>query len=264
MKNIVIVLMLLVSIAQASSNLDILKEKKTLQRVALVIGNNDYAHLHYLKNPLNDAKLVRDVLIKNGFSVMYEENANIRKMKKILRKFAFKIKKGDIGLLYFAGHSANVDGKNYLVGVDAELDNKAYIEHEAISLNEIIKKMRRSKNRLNMIISDTCRNTIKKQIFDNNHFGRGVGNGLLGIINTEDIFIAYSTASGELARDGKNSSHGILTQHFVQNLQNKDLSIKEIFQTTKKDVYGHSNAIKNSSVYNQILKDFFFILPTKP
>jgi uncharacterized caspase-like protein len=196
---------------------------------------------------------------------MYEENTSIGRMKKLLRKFAQKIKKGDIGLLYFAGHSANVDGKNYLVGVDALLDNKDYIEHEAISLNIILKKMNKAGNRLDVVISDSCRNTIAATAFGNNHFGRGVGKGLLSLSNTKDMFIAYATASGEIARDGKKGSHGILTKYFVKNLKKKGASIKEIFINTKRDVYDHTskNTQQSASTYNKILKDFFFIIPTK-
>ena len=204
-----------------------------------------------------------EILKKNGFTVIYKENAKIKDMKKLLKKFAHKISKGGIGFYYFAGYSVNVDGKNYLVGIDALLDNKEYIEHEAIPLNNIIKKMRNAGNRLNIIISDTCRNTISLNTFGHNHFGRGVGRGLTSISNTEDIFLAYSTATGEIVRDGEKGSNGILTKYFVQNLKKEGATIKEIFNKTRADVYEHTNSKKNVSAYNQIMKDFFFILPIR-
>jgi uncharacterized caspase-like protein len=205
---------------------------------------------------------MKETLKKRGFKIIYKENAKIKGMKKLLKKFAHKISKGGIGLYYFAGYSVNVYGKNYLVAIDASLDNTDYIEHEAIPLNNIIKKMRNADNRLNIIISDTCRNTMTLNTFHNNHFGRGVGKGLLPLTNTKGIFIAYSTAAGEMARDGKKGSNGILTNYFVQNLNKKVTSIKEVFKNTRRDVYEHTNTKQSSSTYNQIMKDFFFILPT--
>ena len=265
MKNIIIIFFILLNITlQAQNFRNIVKTEGVEKRVALIIGNNNYSHLKHLKNPLNDARLMRDTLKKSGFKIIYKENANIRDMKKLLRKFAYKIRKGGIGLYYFSGHSVNVDGKNYLIAVDASLDNRDYISHEAIPLNNIIKKMNDARNRLNILISDTCRNTIARNTFHHNHFGRGVGKGLLSLPDTKGIFLAYSTASGEIARDGKKASNGILTRYFVQNLKKRGASIREVITNTKKDVYAHTTRNNKGSpnAYNKILKDFFFILPT--
>ena len=262
MKSIVLVFFIIFSVTlQAHDWRDIIKKEKAEQRVALIVGNDNYARLPHLKNSLNDARLMRDTLKKSGFIVLYKENAKIRDMKKLLKKFVYKISKGGIGLYYFAGHSANVDGKNYLVGIDAMFDNRDYIEHEAISLNTIIKKMNNASNRLNVIVSDTCRNSIALNTFHHNHFGRGVGKGLLALSNTKDIFMAYTTASGEVTRDGKTGSHGILTKYFVQNLEKEGATIQEIFKNTKKDVYAHTNKRQSSKASSKIMKDFFFIIP---
>ena len=261
MKTIIIFLILLSVLLQASDFHDIIKKEKTEQKIALIIGNSKYTNLPHLKNPLNDARLIRDTFKKKGFTILYKENANIREMKKLLRKFAYKIRQGGVGFYYFAGQSVNVDGKNYQVGIDASLDNKVYISHEAIPLNNIIKKMRSAGNRLNVIISDTCRNTIAITSYGNHHFDRGVGRGLNPLSNTEGIFIAFTTAADEMARDGKESSNGILTKYFVKNLTKGSANLKEVFTNIEKDVYTHTDAKKNSVAYNQIMNDYFFILP---
>lgn len=262
MKNIIIFFLLFFNYAlEAYSTQNVIKQEKVKQNVALIIGNSDYASLPHLKNPLNDARLMQKIFKKKGFKVLYKENATIKDMKKLLRKFTHKIHNAGISLYYFAGHSANVDGKNYMLGTDALLDNKNYIRHEAIPLNTIIKKMNSAHNQLNILISDTCRNTVKANPFDNNHFGRGVGSGLLSLANTRGIYIAYSTASSEMKRDGINASNGILTHYFAKNLQTEGLTINNIFTNTKKDVYFDTNTSKYSNVRNKINQDFFFILP---
>ncbi len=261
MKNLIIIFIFLSITLAASNRNKLIQEDTSAQRTALIIGNNKYFHLKELKNPLNDARLIKKTLQESGFRIFYKENATIKDMKKLLRKFTHKIAKGGVGFVYFAGHSANVDGKNYLVATDALLDNQDYISHEAISLNNIIKKMRSSHNKMNILVSDTCRNTVKVNPFHNNHFGRGVGKGLLGLANTEGIYIAYTTASGESVRDGGTGTHGILTKYLVQNLTQNGLSIEDIFQKTKADVYQHTHTKKNFATYNKYKKDFFFVLP---
>lgn len=238
------------------NNSDVTEE----QRVALVIGNDSYANLEHLKNPVNDARLMRDLLKNRGFDVIYKENANKKDMRKLLKKFAHKIKKGGVGFYYFAGHSVNVNGKINLVGVDSSINNRSNIEREVVVLNNIIKKMRNAHNRLNIIVLDTCRNVITSS---NHHYARGVNGGLTTISNTRGIYLASATADGEEARDGKSGSYGILTKHLVVNFNKKGATLREIFKNTRSEVYDYTNSEKPQSIYTQIKGDYLFIIPPK-
>ena len=55
-------------------------------KVALVIGNAKYKEAP-LKNPVNDAKDMKDALEKAGFKVIYAENADMDKMDEVREKF---------------------------------------------------------------------------------------------------------------------------------------------------------------------------------
>ena len=103
---------------------------KSEQRVALVIGNNDYKSLSNLKNPINDARLMKSVLVKRGFNVIYKENATKRDMKKLVKEFTHKLSSGGVGLYYFAGHGVDVGGRNYLIGSDSIIEDKDEVEYE--------------------------------------------------------------------------------------------------------------------------------------
>ena len=261
MKNIIIIFIFFSVTLQARvihtiNNNDVIEE----QRVALVIGNNDYTNLAHLKNPVNDARLMRDFLKMRGFSVIYKENADKKDMRRLLKEFAHEISKGGIGFYYFAGHSVNVNGKINLVGVDSSIDNRNHIEREVVVLNNIIKKMRNAHNRLNIIVLDTCRNVIKS---NNHHYARGVNGGLTTISNTKGIFLASATADGEVARDGKKGSYGILTKHLVLNLNKGGATLREIFKKTRSEVYEQTDSKKPQGIYNQIKGDYLFIIPPK-
>ena len=67
MKILTLILLLILSL-QADRGLQ-LKKMQEEQRVALIIGNNNYEHLSNLKNPINDARAIRDALRNRGFSV---------------------------------------------------------------------------------------------------------------------------------------------------------------------------------------------------
>lgn len=85
--------------------------KKALQksdfqhRFALVIGNQKYPKAP-LKNPINDAKDIANVLILLGFQVELLYNARCRDMKDAVRKFAAKatgLGENSIAFIFYAG-----------------------------------------------------------------------------------------------------------------------------------------------------------------
>ncbi|MBL0708505.1 MAG: SUMF1/EgtB/PvdO family nonheme iron enzyme [Sulfurimonas sp.] len=229
-----------------------LKKMKEENRVALVIGNTHYTHLKKLQNPVNDARLMRSILEKRGFDVLYKENATKRDMKKLMKKFSHKLTNGGVGLYYFAGHGVNVDGHNYLVGTNSQMDDRDEVEFETLSLNFITKKMKSAGNRLNIVILDACRN---------NPFGRSGGGGLAPVSNAKGMFIAYATEAGSVASDGKKGSNGVFTKYLVENIQEKGATIESVFKNTRGDVYEATNGQQSPGVYNQIRGDFYFTLP---
>ena len=72
-------------------------------RVALVIGNGAYRNAP-LRNPVNDARLMRNLLRKAGFSVTIVENARKKKLINAIRSFGKRLRNSDAALFYFSGH----------------------------------------------------------------------------------------------------------------------------------------------------------------
>ena len=238
-------------ILQADRGLQ-LKKMKEEQRVALVVGNNDYVHLGKLKNPINDARLMKKVLAKRGFEVIFKENATKYEMIKLVQKFTKKLSRGGIGLYYFAGHGVNVDGSNYLVGTNSLMDDKDLAKMETLALNYVTSRMKNSGNRLNIVILDACRN---------NPFERGGDQGLAPVSNAKGIFIAYATEAGSVASDGGGGKNGVFTKYLVKNLQESGATIEKVFKNTRADVEDATDGRQSPGVYNQIRGDFFFTLP---
>ena len=73
------------------------------QRVALVIGNGKYTDAP-LRNPVNDATDMASALRNLGFSVTLKTDASQRAMEKAVRSFGKKLRRGGVGLFYYAGH----------------------------------------------------------------------------------------------------------------------------------------------------------------
>jgi len=224
------------------------------QRVALVIGNNDYQGvLSKLNNPINDAKSIKNMLEKRGFKVIYVENTTKKSMRNSLNKFYAIIKKGGVGMFYFSGHGIEVDGQNYLIPVDAKIGAKSDTEFEAIALNRITKRMQNIGNRLNIVVLDACRN---------DPFSRSLGTGGLAKVEPIGMFVSYSTGAGSVASDGRAGGHGLFTESLIKYM-GQELDLRDVFQKTRKDVYLKSNKKQFPAIYDQTINGrFYFTAPT--
>src|SRR5262245_18601071 len=88
------------------------------RRIALVIGNSAYKSSP-LRNPANDARAIAKALAATGFSVTMLEDGSLSTMRRAVRGFGDELARGGVGLFYFAGHGMQVNGRNFLIPVNA-------------------------------------------------------------------------------------------------------------------------------------------------
>ena len=111
------------------------------RRTALVIGNSDYELISPLRNPVNDARAMAQILSNLGFDVIAKENLDQKEMRKVIRDFGRQLGQGGVGLLYYAGHGVEVDGSNYPVPLEAPIKFEDDVEIEAVGVNMVLEKM---------------------------------------------------------------------------------------------------------------------------
>ncbi len=95
------------------------------KRVALVIGNSNLQSTSPLTNPLNDAADVAAALKRLGFTVIEGRDLDKLRMDQTIRQFARDLAGADVGVMFYAGHGLQVDGQNFLVPIDAKLEDAA-------------------------------------------------------------------------------------------------------------------------------------------
>ena len=142
-------------------------------------------------------------------------------MKKAIDSFGERIKSGGVGLFYFAGHGVQVDGRNYLVPVNADIETENDVEYESIDTGRVLAKMEDANNGMNIMILDACRNNPYASSF------RSISNGLATLNAPSGTFIAYATSPGNVAADGE-GDNGIYTGYLIRHLNSKDLSIENL------------------------------------
>jgi Caspase domain len=141
-----------------------LKRMRSEKRVALVIGNGDYRNFQRLDNPVNDARGVAEALTAAGFAVTLQLDATREQMIQALSGFDQSLRAADVGLFYFAGHAAQVDWRNFMVPVAAQLDASGKpaelvgrVQEQAVDLADVLKLMGDAGKRLNIVVLDACR-----------------------------------------------------------------------------------------------------------
>jgi len=111
------------------------------KRVALVIGNSNYAYAGVLENPSNDARGVAASLRKLGFTVKDHYDLNRSQMVEALSDFGDLIAGADWAVVFYAGHGVEMDGTNYLIPVDVKLKRDTDVPLEGVSLNAVLAKV---------------------------------------------------------------------------------------------------------------------------
>lgn len=222
------------------------------KRTALVIGNSKYPTMP-LANPANDAADIADRLRKLKFDVVYAENAKLRDMDRAFDEFVRRLKPGGVALVFYAGHGVQVAGENWLVPVDATLQNEREVPRQAFALNQVMERLDVAKPAVNIVILDACRNDP----FTRSWKRAAGGGGLATVQAPSGTLVAYSTAPGKTAEDGdgRNSPY---TKALLKSLAQPNLKLEDVFKHAGRGVM---QATENRQVpwnNSSVTGDFYF------
>ncbi len=203
-------------------------------RVALIIGNGNYPNIGTLANPPNDARLMADTLRRLGFDVIERIDADQKAMKRAVKAFGEKLEnagKQAVGLFYYAGHGVQVNGTNYMIPVNVEIEDEADVDIEAVAADAVQGNMAFAGNRLNIIILDACRNNPFKRSF------RSAGRGLARMDASKGTLIAYATSPGDVAADG-GGANSPYTEALARAMLTPGLTVERVFKEVRNSVVG--------------------------
>jgi WD40 repeat protein len=220
------------------------------ERLALVIGNSSYRDTP-LANPANDARAMAFKLKELGFRVIEKEDASLEEMRKSVRDFGNQIALGGVGLFYYAGHGVQSNGVNYLIPVDADIQDETELTSRAFAATEVLEKMDSAKNRINIMILDACNNNpLVRKI-------RSATNGLAIMQQGSGTIVEFATKPGSTAADGE-GSHGLYSDELLQALSQQGLSIEEVFKQVRMEVSRKSGGAQIPWENSSLMGEFYF------
>lgn len=242
------------------------------ERVALVIGNNDYSELsesRQLTSAVNDAKDVAAALKALGYTVISGDaiaNADRNTIITATETFASKAKNADAAVFYFSGHGIQVGEDNFLMPSDTpRLTGYSVLKNRSIHLREVVMvALEEAQVKTKVIILDCCRENPFTAQLDQalGQIGKSLRTkGGLGEISGygPGFFLAFATSPGTIADDGNGKRNSPFTDALLTHLKTSaGDDITPLFRRVKATVRDHSGADQVPWTNDSLLESFAF------
>lgn len=222
---------------------------------ALVIGVAEYPEGNKLANPVNDANDLGDKLKGYGFEVIVGTNCTKKEMDKQLKEFRELLDTHDVGLFFFAGHGMQIEGTNYLLATDTDMDSEVDAKYSSLSLDKVVDVMAKSPASTKIIILDACRNNPWERAW---HRGLAL-RGLASVYAPKGTIIGFATSPGEVALDG-DGRNGTYTAALLEHIDTPDSSIESMFKRVRNTVAAASGGRQTSWEHTSLSGEFYFNL----
>ncbi len=229
------------------------------QRVALVIGNGTYQEAGTLANPVNDASDLAEKLRLLGFKVIEGHDLGKRALERKVGEFSDALAGAGVALFFYAGHGLQVDGRNFVVPVDARLDVPAKLRLETVPMDDILDIME-SQAATSLVFLDACRN---------NPFVRSLGRiatnrsarplqGLAQFASARGSFIAFSTAPDAVAMDGTGRNSPFAAA-LLSHIGKPGQSINDLMIAVRRDVLAATKDYQRPWEQGSLIERFEFV-----
>jgi len=231
-------------------------------RVALVVGIDNYAKLNHLQKATNDARAVADSLRRLGFRVELALDVDRRGFDRAISNFINTITPGAIAYFHYSGHGVSIDNDTFLIPTDMELprsEDREFVKREAIRLSELIESLKNAKARSRVLVIDACR--------ENPFAARGVrsigaSGGIALLPAPEGTLIMYSAAEGQTALDGLGTSDreptSVYTRTLLKHLAGPGETMVEMAREVRREVEALAKTVghdQRPSYYDELSDD---------
>lgn len=224
------------------------------QRLALLIGNAAYANERPLRNPANDVDLLARVLRQDlRFDrVTVLKDLTRRDLADAVDRFVGEARGADVAFVYYSGHGMQAGGANYLIPVDARIQEAAHIRREGVSANELADALGDSGARLAVLVLDACRDSP---------YGLRTKSASKGLarppVQSGNLLVAFATQEGATADDG-DGTNSPYAQALAAHIRRPELRVLEVFDEVGSQVRQATRQAQRPTRYGDLPVNVYF------
>jgi hypothetical protein len=234
--------------------------QETGRKLALVVGNSKYVSAGILPNGVRDAAGFHAFLTTNGFQSTLVLDGDRRTLAEALSKFSRDIQPQDSALFYFAGHGMQMQGENYLLGVEAKLASEFDVPGETLAVSELIASIER-RARIALIFIDACRNNPLADRLNAEIEGKSRAAATRGLApiraSGAGTMVAFAAAPGQLAYDGT-GQNSPFTKALIDNLAQPGLEVGTAFKRVIRQVRLETQDRQSPQILSSLALEFYF------
>ena len=220
-------------------------------RVAFIIGNGGYPKSLALKNPLNDATAIEKQLSSLGFETKSYKDLKVAEVSGLRQQMESRIKRNTVLFFYYAGHGVQIEGRNYLLPVDATLNDGDKASQESLYLGDVLHAIERMRPKIAVVILDACRDNP----FKDQKNSPAAKQGLARVDPPTSTVVFYATRPGGTAQDG-DDENGVFTKALLQEIVKPEQPLEVVFRRVSASVFKSTKSEQEPWIEGVIREEF--------
>lgn len=215
------------------------------KRFALVIGNSNYRDENVVSGT-EEAKAIQVCLKSRNFKVFSYVDADFDTTHDAMSEFAAEIGDAEVALIFYAGHGAQIDNKNYLIPTDGSIGSG-----RVILLDDLVQNLGYAPDSaVKLAFLNACReNLILPEAFPK------------GFTDPPPLplgtLLAFATSPGQLAESGLPGEISDFAKALVKFIPEPGLELVRLLAKVNEYVDEHSSG-QQTFVAGTIPQKFFF------
>ncbi len=230
-------LLIVIGASGGRAGLTVTQSTDVARRTAVVIGNTNYLNMPRIETARQDARLVSEALLQIGVNVVFIANADAKTMGLLAAKLPLLFEPEGVGLFYYSGYGAFMDGVNYLLPTDSGINSKRQLAQTAIALKTLSGRAQLAGVTLQLLVLDANRQAGALSGLD------GVEPSFSAPSLGEDFFVMLASAPGTVAGATADQTSPLATA-FARAIGKTELSIADMFRDIRRQVRENTGGVQ--------------------
>ena len=247
-----------------------------LKGVALVIGETDYVRLPTLANPDKDARDIDHMLDDLGFEVTRALDVRTEQLRDKIDSFLEDAKGADVALVYYAGHGIEAGGEDYIMGIDADIDDAQSASATLVPFDDVLSRLQKTVP-ITIVLLDACRTNpfTGQQTLQLADISAPLPIGTAGLEavrgptpaaaakgkpdpSSLGVVVGFSASPGQSALDGPAGQNSPYASALLQHLSAGGYSFGDIMTMVTNEVYVDTGARQLPWTNSSLTKVLYF------